>query len=442
MKCALTFVLLLTALPAAAKAQYYDPPFEIQPNYGSPTAPVGNRSNRNATTALVTNNVPSVAVALSAYRCANDGVTDVTICLQSAITAANTSRAALWIDKPGTYLINDCLRLPSNFEMYGQGAATVIKAKSTLPLCSIGPDGGRHMLINADTTNGNSNIYVHDLKLDGTAVTHNAFHIARFHKSDSIRFSNNITTGADDGIALTNSTNWKVDDNTILNFYNGGLDTWWGSTGGQFVDNVLDGTGGSGATGILVTGEATDFSAATTSQIRVHGNYIANTDSGIWLQGAHGLSNWNVVTGNTIKNMGTFSGIRLSEANNNIVCNNTIDGVGTIGIQIQGEGLGGSQNDNLICHNRISGITAGAGQNAGIKFDDPVGDSSQNNLVIGNVVAGSAHAWSLWFANTRATTNQAIGNTLSAGTSGRQFTASPTNTMETAIGGTPIDGIQ
>lgn len=80
------------------------------------------------------------------------------------VTAWNANIAAGMkvVIPAGTFLANDTLNIPDNVEIMGMGmGATEIRNTSSVR---------KQLLRNSDTTNGNQNIYVHDLKLSCTAL--------------------------------------------------------------------------------------------------------------------------------------------------------------------------------------------------------------------------------------------------------------------------------
>jgi hypothetical protein len=119
---------------------------------------LGRSRQIEATSGSVTANLPINAKA-SPYKARGDGSTNDTAALQAALAAASSGSRALYIPA-GTYLLGAQLTLPSNVEVFGDGMDRTILKVGTGTTES-------HPIQNADTTNGNTNITVRDLTIDG-----------------------------------------------------------------------------------------------------------------------------------------------------------------------------------------------------------------------------------------------------------------------------------
>lgn len=86
------------------------------------------------------------------YGAAGDGVTDDTAAVQAAVTAG-----PIVYFPPGTYLVGRIL-VPSNRTLCGAGFSSVLKLKAS---------SNSALLVNSTWGVGNTNIHIHDLKLDG-----------------------------------------------------------------------------------------------------------------------------------------------------------------------------------------------------------------------------------------------------------------------------------
>lgn len=85
------------------------------------------------------------------------GTNDHTI-INNALTAAASSNRGVFLH-PGTYILGGTVQIPSNTFLRGSGSTTTILKKVA--------SGNFDAITNLDTTNGNTRIYMSDLKVDG-----------------------------------------------------------------------------------------------------------------------------------------------------------------------------------------------------------------------------------------------------------------------------------
>jgi polygalacturonase len=87
-----------------------------------------------------------------------DGNTTDTAALQEAIDSSDPNGGIVFLP-PGTYLLTGTLTLPSNVELRGSGSGqTILKVADNTPI---------DIIKNKDFGNGNTNIIISDLELDG-----------------------------------------------------------------------------------------------------------------------------------------------------------------------------------------------------------------------------------------------------------------------------------
>src|SRR3954453_23550646 len=87
-----------------------------------------------------------------------DGSTSDTAAIQQAIDSSVPNGDIVFLP-PGTYLVTGTLTLPSNVELRGSGAGrTILKVADNTPI---------DIIKNKDFSNGNTNITISDLELDG-----------------------------------------------------------------------------------------------------------------------------------------------------------------------------------------------------------------------------------------------------------------------------------
>lgn len=86
-----------------------------------------------------------------------DGATDDTAAISNAVAYASTTSGHVFIPA-GTFLVSTNIKLLDNITFYGVGSDSIIKLASAK---------NTDILRNSDWTNGNTNIYIHSLFLDG-----------------------------------------------------------------------------------------------------------------------------------------------------------------------------------------------------------------------------------------------------------------------------------
>lgn len=267
------------------------------------------------------------------YSC--DGTAD-DIQIQAALTAAGTAGGGIVFVKEGTYDISAVLTIPSNVTLQGEGWTTILK--------DVNGASVQNIITNSDIVNGNTNIIIKDLMVDGN-------------------YTAGVVGGTGDGtnygnliefIALDNvCTYCKVVNCKVVKSYDGGgiifIDFGWDSNtpaftpldwlGCKVVGCVVDDIGvGSEAT---PNGNGKGITLHGAARIEIHSNLVTLCDSqGITLD----TSKYSNIHDNLIDNTGVVvtgqgaSGIFLSYNTAYTQCCNNIIGVPTgtssIGIYI------------------------------------------------------------------------------------------------------------
>lgn len=325
----------------------------------------------------------------------------------SAINAALVTGRRLRIPC-GTYLIDAPIFLPSNTDVGGAGACTVLKISATLATDTSAQFGVlRHVFTNNNYTSGNTDIYVHDLAIDNTSgpTTGAHIHALGFYKVTRAGVYNITITSAsgklmDDGTAFVASKEYYVRNNKIYGTINACIDQWGGSSDFDISGNLCDGLNLANY-GILVSGFNTDLTAATSQRGSIVGNVVKNfPQAGIWLQGGwntvsgggatYGLVKDIQVVGNHVSSISTYHGIYLSDANYNSVVGNTLENIGSVGIILSSENAG-AVSGNTVVGNTIRSCNASGANNPCIQLMA----AASSNTIAENTISGTTQPYSI-----------------------------------------------
>lgn len=106
-------------------------------------------------------------VNVKRYGALGNGINDDSVAIQKAITTAvNLGFSSVFVPT-GTFIIGTTITIPSNFELFGDGSGlTVLKLKNNV---NVG------VITNSDHINGNTNITVRDLCIDGNGANQVAY---------------------------------------------------------------------------------------------------------------------------------------------------------------------------------------------------------------------------------------------------------------------------
>ncbi len=131
-----------------------------------------------------------------AYGAKGDGVTDDTAAINGLLSGVT---GGIIYAPPGTYIISAKLLLPSNIVLLGAGSGTIFRLASNTSLGTGSPAGSNYIIGNSDYTNGNQNIAVMDLIIDGNKINQSGT------QSDNWVF----------GLAFSNSSNCQAINVTV-----------------------------------------------------------------------------------------------------------------------------------------------------------------------------------------------------------------------------------
>lgn len=218
----------------------------------------------------------------------------------------------------GTYIISNSIILPDRVTLEGQGVGTVIKLNN-------GISNGIHAVKNRDTTNGNSDIAIRNIKFDGNK--------ALLSSGGSISC----------GIYLMQVTNVVVDNCTCDSFVKDGI--WIVSKNG----------------GVIVKNNICSF----------------NNVKGIQVEGTDCKVTGNVCTYNGWNGVAVFNGDALTQVMNNTAKNNSqvgIDIYSSNGVLIQG---------NVSSYNGYDGIRLYVSSNCAVVSNSVEDNNKANNNACG-----------------------------------------------------------
>jgi hypothetical protein len=354
-------------------------------------------------------------------------VLDVASAIQTAIGSGNKKV----VFPCGTYLVASAITLPSKTEIAGAGPCTIIKESASMAQNSSWSDFSsapypKNIFANADWAAGNTNIYLHDITLDGTAGPNNT-HLASFYRSSDIvvervRFIGDGSTDIQDGVSFPFSSNYKVLHNYCYNIANACYDQWRGSHDFVIADNIADGNGILDYP-ILVNGLNSSVPDTVTYNGTITGNVIINAKSfGINTTGLYdvtgtvrGIVKNITITGNVIRGVTDFYGIRVGDSANVVVSGNVIENTGRDCIRIGAQiGHTSSTSNTTVSNN----ICKNANTVASATVDAiTVANAADHTSLLNNTVSGTAQRWSVSIESGTEYTTLLVGP-MEAGTSG------------------------
>lgn len=372
-------------------------------NITCPTRPAGDSTNACASTQFVARASSSNPASVISYGADPTGFTSSTTAFQNAISANKKV-----VIPCGTYLFTGPVFVPSTTEIEGFGACSVIKINSTYATDTSTPFGIlRHVFTNNNYAAGNTDIYIHDLAIDGTSGPTSGAHMHAlgFYKVTRAGVWNlTITSGAgllmDDGVAFVASKGYFVRTNKIYGTINACIDQWEGATDFDVSGNLCDGLNLANY-GIVVSGFGTNGAPFTSQRGSISNNVVKNFPGvGIWLQGGwngvsgggatYGLVKKIEVVGNNISGVNDYHGIDLTDASNNSIVANTLENIGRNAVVVSSENSGASTN-NVIATNAISSCNAAAHSEACILLTP----YAHYNTLSDNTIAGTAQTYSI-----------------------------------------------
>ncbi|MFC4305811.1 right-handed parallel beta-helix repeat-containing protein [Cohnella boryungensis] len=274
---------------------------------------------RTATLVVAANNSSAKSKTGADYVCS--GFSDQTT-INNAINTLPASGGKVLLME-GLYTVSGSILLNSNVTLEGVGAATVIKLRNS-------HNANVNIISNADTTNGNRNILIRDLLIDGNKA--------------------NQTSGTMLGIYLSIVEYCTVEQTKITNLRNDGISI----SGSNY--NTITGNACSSNTTAGIT-----ISSGNNNTI-IGNTCISNTGNGIYIF----IGNNNTITDNTCSS-NTANGINASDGNNTITgntCSSNNNGITSVG------------NNNTITGNACSSNTT-----AGITISGGMYSNIQGNTV-------------------------------------------------------------
>jgi parallel beta-helix repeat protein len=314
--------------------------------------------------------IDGASISVKDFGATGDGITDDTTAIQAALAGGGT----VYFPE-GTYLTGS-LAVYSDTEIIGAKNSIILATLiTTSPL-----------IRNAAYPNGNVNISIHDLTIDGGGPT--AF---------------NDTT-----IQLQNCTNTSVKDCHIYNYKNFAISVLGAESSVVVADNYVDGGVGGGPLGTGTAGGGINFSGGQNYMgNKCTGNTVINcAASGIVIQGG---AKYIIVTGNTASYNGLTNGngIYAGHANTCVISNNICRWNSWTPKSGSGIGINTSSYDctnhtitgNICEYNGDDGIDVNAATNYKTSFHTITGNQLNYNWGAGINIAGYESKYNTISAN-------------------------------------------
>jgi phage minor structural protein len=312
--------------------------------------------------------------------------TNAQVAINNAINSISSNGGKVVL-MDGTYTISGQITTPSNITIEGQGNQTIIKLANN----SVGASGTwLYMFTNSDPTNGNTNIQIKNLSIQGNSInqtnTGSSIGIYTAGACSNVVIDNvRINSVKGRGIHLTNITNGIITNNTVTNCTADGI-----VVQGSY-NTISSNISNNNSTGV----EILYVDISTGIYGNVASNNICNNSSSYGISLLSNGGGNNSITGNTIKGC-VYDGIYVYYSNKNTISGNTSSQNSDRGIHIYNsnyntitantfsennkEGLIIEQNS---AHNNINGNTITANsQQANNTYDNLIitGNASYNNV--------------------------------------------------------------
>ncbi|PIQ68454.1 MAG: hypothetical protein COV91_04055 [Candidatus Taylorbacteria bacterium CG11_big_fil_rev_8_21_14_0_20_46_11] len=299
--------------------------------------------------------------------------------IQEAINSLPDEGGKVFLPE-GTYQIYSAITIPDNVWLEGAGASSTI--------LYLANNANSNVIENADATNGNTNIKISDLKIDGNDANN---------------------TGTCVGIYLYGGVTYSVIENVyVYDAEDHGINVSAGEIYNGYnkiSNNIIESAGDGG----IFLGR---------SEINTIINNVSVSNwSGIRLY----ISDNNVVSNNAVKS-NSYYGIEVdTHSDNNIISNNLIESNGRIGIYL----VNGNNSYNSIIGNMIYN-NGGSGSYSSIYIESS-GDN--NNIIADNHItdtAGTGYAINIGNSNA---SNNVLSNNYYSGTGATAINDAGTNTI-------------
>jgi parallel beta-helix repeat protein len=305
------------------------------------------------------------------YGAVGDGATDDATAYQNALNAAATGEKCVVIPE-GTYIIGTTLTIDDDVTFRGIGWGSILKAKSTLPGA---------ILTNKNHHPGqNQYVTISDLYLDGNKTARATGYCLHFNnlqwsRITNVKIENSPSYGIYldgssafcDEIAFTNCL-FRYNENSGIYFYVSSANMMVNCS--FFSNNMVTGYGAVSING----GSQNVINGCSIMSNHLHGVFLSNSYSNI-VKGCTTINN---------KHHGIYLG---TNANDNVVTNNTCDGnsSGASGVY-SGIVLEGAALRNVVNGNRsYNGLYTSNTQKHGIIETG----AADYNAIIGNVLTGN-----------------------------------------------------
>jgi len=317
--------------------------------------------------------------------------------IQAAINSLPSTGGKIFLPA-GTYSINSTTTIPSNVWIEGAGASSTILYVQNNSNCSV--------FANSDQTNGNTNIKISNLKIDGNKSNNRFGYGIYFKYVDNSQIEN----------CFIYNTAWEAI------YFEGSASK---SKKNIVSHNIVDGSGGIGIefyggshniiTDNLVQNNAYTGIYSDSDYTTIANNVVRNNSTGGGNGGIVSRGKYSTTANNVCENNG-HTGIHLYYGDYSVVSGNVCKGNNWYGIRVYGTDY------SIIIGNKLHD-NGGTANYSGLRVY-----VSTNNFIIGNSItdtAGGGHAIEI----TSDSTNNYLSNNYYSGTGASSISDSATTTI-------------
>jgi parallel beta-helix repeat protein len=348
-------------------------------------------------------------INVKSYGAVGDGTTDDTEAIQDTLDAAETAGGGIVYFPKGTYLVSTGLTVGNNITICGAGYSSIVKLDS---------GNTTKVFSNNDTSTGNSNITIRDLKIDGNKAnrTGNLDYMIYFDNVDNVLIENIFFYNSRwDDIFLQSVNNYKINNIYSENCRMVSVGTYYlcshGTISNCYVYNLVAAEAGLFGHSYRINGTDVVVENCIADGCG-DAAFVVNFADSTWDTRAKRVTLNNCVAIDT-RDFGFFVSYAEDVTISNCIARTTSDS-GTSRASSAGGGFGYAEARNLTITNCIahdcyySGVLGGSDQAAG---DDSTNIVISNCVFYNNNKAGTGHAGIFMYA-TQTNDNYILSNNI------------------------------